>query len=161
METVKPVSEPVHQTCKEIVKKPTLFREKKHGNEVWLQWYGESKNFDLTGKQFHFPINADPGNFFYQPENFEIIMIGPVKKWPNKDINIVNYMIEQCGGEETIIIYFISSKFGADDGNGGIIPTAGVLPLDIKLVDDNLGIINPKEFFDDSVRIEAIKKFQD
>lgn len=160
MATVKPVGQPLHDICKENVQKPTLIYEDKDGYKIWLEWYGESDNFDLTGKQFRFPIRTDPGNFFYQPENFEVIMIGPVKNWPSEDQDVVRHMIEQCGGEDALIIYFISSKFGVDDGNGGIIPAAGVLPLNVKLTDGNCRLINPKEFMDDSVRIEAINRFQ-
>lgn len=156
--SAKPKGAPLHQVCKENVERPTLVRKNKNDSDVWLQWFGESNLFDLSGNQFYFPINSDAGNFFYQPESFEVIMVGSVKNWPNKEV--LKDLIEQCGGEDAIIVYFISSKFGVDDGNGQTIPDAGILPLTIKLLDNNCGVINPQEFFDDSVRIEAIKTFQ-
>jgi len=145
--------------CEINVEKPTLIRKDQNGIQVWLQWFGEAREENLSHKQFLFPINANIQDFFFQPESFEIIMVGPVKNWPEK--KIVNYLAEKLGGENKIIIYFISSKFGVDDGNGGTIPVAGVLPLNITLIDPNYGIINPKEFFEDSVRLEAIRKFQE
>ncbi len=156
----KPIGQPAFEVCKENVVKPTLIRESKNGVGIWLQWFGESESFDLSGKQFRFPMNTNPDNFSWQPENFEVIMVGPVKEWPSGDPAVVDYMIEQCGGPDVIIIYFISSKFGVDDGNGGLMPAAGVLLLSIQLLDDNCGIITPQVFSDDNVRVEAIKQFQ-
>jgi hypothetical protein len=156
---VKPKGIPLHKVCKEEVEKPTLIRKSENGVEVWLQWFGKSNHFDLSEKQFLFPVSSNAGNFFFQPESFEIIMVGPVKNWPNKEV--VSQLAEQCGGENVNIVYFISPKFGQDDGNGGTIPVAGILSLEIQLADDNCGIIEPKEFFDDSVRLEAIRKFQE
>lgn len=154
----KPEESPLHEICEKNVEKPALIRKTQNGVEIWLQWFGESSSFDLSNKQFLFPVSSDAGNFFFQPESFEVIMVGPVKNWPNK--KVVNQLAEQCGGEDVNIIYFISSKIGVDDGNDGSIPAAGILPLKVKLVDNNCGIIGPQEFFDDSVRTEAIKKFQ-
>src|SRR3989344_3946204 len=151
--------QPLHQICKENVGKPTLLRRKENdGVEVSLQWFGESESFDLSGMQFHFPINTEIATLFFKPENFEVIMIGPIKNWPNKEA--IPHLVEQVGGEDVIIIYFISSEIGVDGGNGQTVPAAGILPLRIMLADDNCGIIKPKEFFDDAVRTNAIKQFQ-
>lgn len=156
MNTKKPVGTPLHEICAQNVTKPTLLL--KNDNKVWLQWFGESDSFDLSEKQFHFPLGSSAGNFFNQPESFEVIMIDLVKNWPNKET--LEHMINICGGGDTLIIYFISPSFGIDGGNGETVPAAGVLPLTIKLADDNCGIIYPKQFFDDSVRTVAIEKFQ-
>ncbi len=157
-ETLKPIGQPLHNVCEENVTKPKLILKDINGVKVWLQWFGTSKNFDLQNKQFLFPINTSPSNFYLHPEKFELIMIGPVKNWPNKDV--VDDLIEQLGGEDVNIVYFISPEIGTDDGNGQTVPAAGILPLDIKLADDNCGIIDPEEYFDDSVRIRAIEKIQ-
>jgi len=153
----KPKGVPLHETCKEIVQKPTLMLKRGEHPEVWLQWFGESDRFDVSDYQFLFPVNTSYEGFFYQPENFEIIMIGPVKNWPY-DTSLGD-LVKQYGGENEIIIYCISSKFGVDDGKGQTIPAGGVLPLNIKLFDENCGIINPQEFFDDSVRLKVVAKF--
>lgn len=144
--------------CEENVQKPTLIRKDQNGIQVWLQWFGEAKEVDLTGKQFLFPIDTKIDQFFFQPESFEIIMIGPVKNWPEKEY--IDYLAQKIGGENQIIFYFISSKFGVDDGAGRTIPAAFVLPNTITLLDQNYGVIEPKEFFDDSIRLEAIRKIQ-
>lgn len=154
----KPKGNPLHEVCKTNVEKPTLVHLNKNDYRVWLQWHGQSELFDLFDKQFLFPVSNDTANFFEQPESFEVIMVGPIKNWPNK--NVVGNLVAQCGGEDVIIIYFISSKFSIDGGNSysGQIPAAGILPI-TTLADMNCGFITPKEFFDDTVRTEAIKRF--
>ncbi|PCI20319.1 hypothetical protein COB64_02230 [Candidatus Wolfebacteria bacterium] len=150
--------QPLHKVCSENVEIPTLIQDN-NNTEVSLQWFGGSEYFDLSGMQFSFPLNTNLEAFYFHPEKFEIIMIGPVKNWPNPEA--IPGLIEDLGGEDVIIIYFISSEIGVDDGNGQIIPAAGILPLTILLADENCGIIKPVEFFNDMVRKEAIKKLID
>lgn len=157
---ILPKGQPLHKTCPNLVEKPTLLVEEK-GNEksLILQWFGESKEVDVSMFQFDFPINMDVGELFYQPESFETILVGQVKDWPNKEI--ISNLVEQLGSEDKWIIYAISSKFGVSDGNGGTIPASLLIPMDIMLADENCGVIYPQKFFDDSVRTNAIKKFQE
>ncbi|MFA5933786.1 MAG: hypothetical protein WC795_00995 [Candidatus Paceibacterota bacterium] len=155
---IREKGQPVHEVCKENVKMPRLFRKTEDGI-VFLQWFGESDRFDLSGMQFNFPLNIKAETFFLKPERFEVIMIGPIKNWPNTP-EVLAHMFQQLGGEDVMVIYCICSEIGIDGGNSQSVPAAGMFPVNIMLADDNCGLIKPKEFFDDSVRIKAIEKFQ-
>ncbi|HRH31249.1 MAG TPA: hypothetical protein PK950_01130 [Candidatus Paceibacterota bacterium] len=154
--TTKQKAEPLHEVCITNVDKPTLVARSKSGVDVWLQWFGKSERFDLSDKQFLFPVDVPAVTFFGRPEEFEVIMVGPVKNWPNKDA--INELIVEYGAD-TIVVYLISSAFGVDGGNGQAVPASCLIPLKIKLADDNCGIIDPVDFYDDNVRIKAIERF--
>lgn len=158
----KMVGEPLHEVCKINVDTPRLIYQQKNGIDVWLQWYGESEHFDLSGKQFLFPVNVLVEEFSLEPESFAVIMVGPAKNWPTTNPTILAAIIERCDGENVTVVYAICPlrRLGVYDGNSKEIPATAMIPLTILLADDGCGLITPKPFFDDNVRLTAIRKFE-
>ena len=150
-ETTKPLVEVTYPSCKDIVKKPTLVKKIQNGVNLWLQWYGTSKKHDLSRKQFLFPLNIEFKELLEFPEKFEIILLGTLEKWPYGEHNY-------SWNDNQIILYFISTELHTPDSMS--IPLAGLIPLNIMLLDDNLGPIEPEFFHSDKVRIDSIEKFR-
>lgn len=124
---------------------------------IVVQWFGESEGVELQNLQFAFPLPSDPDaiQWFGRPEWFRVVMLGPLKNWPNP--RGLEMFLEQGLSLDSIVLYVITSQIGMDDGHGGVRPAAHLTTVAF-LGDPLYGVIAPREYADWEVSKEEIAK---
>ncbi len=150
--------------CKQNVDVPTILVEPFEPGEepqVWIQWSGIAAQADLGNQQFRFPVPLNPTatDWLNHPEKFRVILFGPIRNFPNEAYAEVYARQYLKNDMDARVLYLISSHAGVDDGNGGTIPIALLLQMNIELADDAVGIISPKNYYDALVQKEVIDEF--
>lgn len=164
MSATKTQIKPAFKVCENNVQTPTILIEPfdtEGDPQVWIQWYGKSERADLKDMQFRFPIPMAPNadDWFGHPERFKVILFGPISKFPNQGYARQFANEHLSGDTEGTVLYVISSHVGVDDGNGGTIPIAFLVPMNIKLADDEVGIISPGDYYEPKVQQSVIDEF--
>jgi len=151
---------PEHKVCKVNVAVPTisvqtLFDE--NGPEVLVQWYGESNTAELEEMQFLFlvPVSPDKPNWVGHPEKFNVVFLGKVKDWPQKEAaqGVADGVTE--GDLESFIIWVTSvdpshcSVYSPSVGAES--PVTFVLHMCVVLGDRSCGVITPRSYSDITV----------
>lgn len=160
---------PAHPVYETQVAVPTIRRRQKGlglpdcppefegREEIVVQWFGESESGELKDLQFAFPILSDPDamQWFGHPEWFRVIMLGPLKNWPNP--RGLEMFLQQGLSLDSLVLYVITSQIGLDDGRGGVRPAAYLVNV-VLLGDPLYGVITPREYADWDVSKEEIAK---
>jgi len=160
---------PVHPVCEVRVEVPTLrLQPRGHGyphrppefegqKEIVVQWFGETREGKLKDLQFAFPLMTKPDSayWFGRPEWFRVVMLGALKRWPNK--GALANMVRDGRSPDEVTVYVITSQIGLDDGRGGSRPAA--LLIGVALLGDPIhGVITPREFSNWDIPKEEIDK---
>jgi len=171
---------PEHKTCETTVDVPTVRVERMpymhiddgmpHSDSregVYIQWFGETskplpENVEIPGgSQFLFSVLADPDDlqFYLYPKRFRVIWLDQVKNWPNP--KAIQAMIDGPGegNPDKWMVWLISSHITIEYGNGRSGPATPIFEIAM-LGDPNCGVIIPRRHYNDSVRLEELKKCQ-
>lgn len=157
-------TKPAFKVCENNVEVPTILVEPfKPGEkfQVWVQWFGKSERSDLRGMQFRFPvpIGVDALHWCGLPDRFKVILFGPIRKFPHP--HYANKFAREyfSGDPDGRVLYVINPHKAVDDGNGGKIPVAFMVPMTIELADNEVGIISPIDYYDPKVLQDTIDEF--
>ena len=148
--------------CEKNVDTPTILVEPFAPGgtpQVWVQWFGKSDRADLKDMQFRFPVPIDLTDTAWhdRPKAFTVILFGAIVKFPDKEY--ANKFAKKYlnGDPDARVLYVASSFIGVDDGSGETVPMAFLVPMHIELIDENVGIIRPDEYYSPKA-LETVQK---
>ncbi|TAK04240.1 hypothetical protein EPO34_03795 [Patescibacteria group bacterium] len=143
---------PEQRVCTQQVLVPTIRVQSfaaRRPEEVFVQWFGCTRDEDLGKWQFRFPVGVpvDDVHWMGRPENFEVIFLGPAKAWP--EASAVPKVIKTLGkgDPEQCVLWLTSAHYGTRT-ESGVGPACMAFALRVSLADGIYGVIQPKPYAD-------------
>ncbi len=163
---------PEHPVCETLVEVPTI-RVQPRGQgyphrppefegqeELVVQWFGDNQSNELAARnlQFAFPLASKHDiAWFFHPEWFRAVMIGPFKDWPNQEAMRAMVAVGRLK-PDSLVLYALTAQIGMESPSGlGIVPAAKLVQI-TPLGDGNFGIIRPRPYANWDVSREEIEK---
>lgn len=107
-----------------------------------LQWFGMRTTGDTIDKQFVFPINIEPQILGDNLDEFEVLMIGPVREYLNEALKAD--LIQKLGNDTATILHFVDRGIHSMQ-RGKLRFREMAVSLDIK-ISDEFGLLEPQPF---------------
>jgi hypothetical protein len=148
---------PPEEVCEKNVDVPTIvIGEGGEKNIVFVQWYGETRRYDLEKRQFLFPLtaSADDIMWFGHPEMFQVAYLGRLRDWSTPGAAREIAKSRGCSLDEHVCM--VSSSLYTLAGSNGPRCACYLGPM-VLIGDRNVGVIEPQHFWDQAVNVRNQK----
>jgi hypothetical protein len=158
---------PQQKVCETNVDVPTILAEPFHEGgepEVFVQWFGKSSaGVNLGEMQFRFPLSVPVDSHYWMghPELCKIVMVGPVRSWPNPEEAQHFADMVAKGNLDALIVFIVATHYSRRCDGNRVGPACFIFELTVRLADGICGVITPQPYCNPSTLEEEAARIGD